>query len=439
MSESSWKTRKLKNLPIQIIDGDRSARYPKRNEFVNNGILFLNTTNIENNRIDLSSANFVSKEKFLQIKKGRLQQFDVVMTTRGSIGKVALFDCGVDTGLINAQMLILRADGSEIDPQFLFHVLSGDEMQARIRNFASGSAQPQIPIQDLREIELTCPSFPMQRRIASILSAYDDFIEKNTRRITILEEMAQLLYEEWFVKFRFPGHEKVKMVESEFGSIPEGWEVSNIANIATVYRGRSYKGSELRDNGGVPFLNLKCIQRDGGFRRDGIKRYTGDFKDTQTAVAGNVIIAVTDMTQERRLVARAARVPQTREPLYVFSMDLVKVAPQGVPGDYLYCLLRFSKFADEVKQHANGVNVLHLSPQRIEEFRFCLAPPILRQKFADLVAPIFAISDVLAAEQSILRQTRDLLLPKLISGEIDVQNLDIKMPPENGAAMASIV
>ena len=109
------RTRKIKDLPIAIIDGDRSSRYPKRTEFREKGVLFLNTTNIVQNRLDLTEANFISQEKFNQIKKGRLQRFDIVISTRGSIGKVALFDCDPPQGLINAQILILRADDKIIN------------------------------------------------------------------------------------------------------------------------------------------------------------------------------------------------------------------------------------------------------------------------------------------------------------------------------------
>ena len=139
-------THKIKHLPITIIDGDRSRRYPKRSEFQSKGILFLNTTNIVQNRIDTTEANYVSQEKFDEIKKGRLQRFDIVITTRGSIGKVALFDCNPPIGLINAQMLIFRTDGNVIDSRFLFYQMCSNDFQIKLKNFASGVAQPQIPI-----------------------------------------------------------------------------------------------------------------------------------------------------------------------------------------------------------------------------------------------------------------------------------------------------
>jgi type I restriction enzyme S subunit len=274
---------------------------------------------------------------------------------------------------------------------------------------------------DIRGLALPpLPSLRIQRRIAAILSAYDDLIENNTQRIKALEAAAQTLYREWFVEMRFPGHESAQWV----GDLPEGWETVRIDDIATVHRGRSYKSEELVNNGALPFLNLKCVDRDGGFRYDGIKRYQGPFKETQTAKAGDIIIAITDMTQERRIVARAARVPATNAEMYVFSMDLVKLAPkESVPREYLYGMLRYSSFPDEVKQYANGANVLHLLPARIEDFEFAIATEDIRRKFADFCTPLYQQSDVLKLRNGTLRETRDLLLPRLISGEVSVEGL----------------
>jgi len=239
--------------------------------------------------------------------------------------------------------------------------------------------------------------------------------------------MAQMLYREWFVNFRFPDHEQFKMVESELGLIPEGWESKKISDFSNLYRGKSYKSSELVQEGGLPFLNLKCIERDGGFRHDGLKRFQGSYKETQTAKAGDIIIAVTDMTQERRLVARAARVPKTNENNYIFSMDLIKILSMNtnISQDYLYSILRFSEFGNIVKQYANGANVLHLNPERILEFKIALPKLNLINDYTKVVSDIYQKCDILILKNDNLRKTRDLLLPKLISGEIDVEKLGI--------------
>ena len=414
---------KLKELPLAIVDGDRSSKYPKREEFQSEGVVFLNSTNISDGRLDLYDANYITEEKYLSIKKGRVEQGDIIMTTRGSIGKVARIPKGF-RGLINAQMLLIRADEKAFSGAFLFHWLRGEIGQAKLKNFSSGAAQPQIPIRDLQEIEVPTPSLIAQRRIASILSAYDDLIENNTRRIAILEEMAQRIYEEWFVRFRFPGHEQVKMVESELGLIPEGWMPSQVRECVTIHRGKSYKSTELADEGGLPFVNLKCMERDGGFRKSGLKRFTGSYKETQKVTTGDLVMAVTDMTQERRIVARCGRVPRLGSDFGVISMDLVKIdANKGVPRDFMYGMFRWSGFADEVKQHANGANVLHLSPDRIAEYRFALPPSEVTAQFAGFISPMLHQCDVLLEKNEVLRATRDLLLPKLISGELDVSTL----------------
>ncbi len=311
------------------------------------------------------------------------------------------------------------ADPAKADSQFVKYCI--DTLKQGMQNASHGTTQDNLSVDKLLTFDFVVPPVAEQRRIASILSAYDDLIENNTRRIAILEEMARRIYEEWFVRFRFPGHEGVRMIESELGLVPEGWSGGNVVDVAVVHRGRSYKGSELAESGGRPFVNLKCMDRDGGFRASGLKRYTGEFKDSQRVRPGDMVMGITDMTQERRIVARVGRVSGLDADFGVFSMDLVRIASRGEYAEpYLYAMFRWSGFADQVKQHANGANVLHLLPARIEEFAFARPKPELAAKFADLFAPMLSLCDKLEQKNANLRTTRDLLLPKLISGELDV-------------------
>lgn len=342
----------------------------------------------------------------------------VVTGRYGTLGEV--FYVTENFWPLNTALFVKDFKGN--NPRFVSYFL-------RTLNFGKqdvAGAVPGVNRNILHMMPVRVPCVPIQGKIAAILSAYDDLIENNTRRIAILEALAQVLYREWFVYFRFPGHEHVAMVESSLGQIPAGWDIKKIGDVVDIYRGRSYRGVDLVEEGGLPFLNLKCIERGGGFRIDGVKRYNGIYKETQTARAGDIIVGVTDMTQERRLVAHAARVPRMDWDFAVSSMDLVKVAPHPeIPASYLYGLLRFSSFSDEVKQHANGANVLHLNPERIEAFPFPLAPEDLRCRFAEICSPLYDQRDVLALKNTNLRATRDLLLPKLISGALDVADLDI--------------
>jgi type I restriction enzyme S subunit len=294
-----------------------------------------------------------------------------------------------------------------------------------INKLDSGSAIPSTSRDAFYEIPVALPPLLIQRRIAGILSAYDDLIENCQRRIRILEDMARGLYREWFVNFRFPGAEAVPLVESALGAIPQGWEVCRVGGVTTVFRGRSYRTTDLAEEGGLPFVNLKCLDRDGGFRRSGLKRYVGDFKADNIVRPGDIVMAVTDMTQDRRIVARAAWIPTLNAAHGVLSMDLVRIEPAPtVPKHYLYAFLRFSGFADEVKQHANGANVLHLSPDRIRDYSFARPSPELMERFGNAYAPMLALTDGLENAVENLRRTRDLLLPRLLSGQISVESAE---------------
>ena len=408
--------------PFEIIDGDRGKNYPNKSEFADSGhCVFLSAANVTKAGFMFSECLFIDEAKDAALNKGKLQRGDIVLTTRGTIGNTAYYNDTVPFHhlRINSGMVILRCDRSKLLPAFLYHFVRSPDFFSQVEGLQSGVAQPQLPIRDMKRIRLPLPDLPTQRRIAGILSAYDDLIENNLRRTRILEDMAQSLYREWFVHFRFPGHEAVKLVDSPLGRIPEGWEVTRIGVIAEVIRGRSYRSQDLVDEGGLPFLNLKCLERDGGFRRSGLKRYTGEYKSSHLARKGDIVMAVTDMTQDRRIVARAALVPTLDKEFGIASMDLVRIEPKPqMSKAFLYSLLRYSSFADEVKQHANGANVLHLAPDRIADFRCPLPPGDLIASFAAFVAPILEQIDIVQNKIENLRRTRDLVLPRLLSEKL---------------------
>ncbi len=310
-------------------------------------------------------------------------------------------------------------DTNVLTTKFLYYALR--PKLSELRSNSTGAATKFLTLTILNNTEIQLPPLPIQQRIAAILSAYDELIENSQRRIKILETMARALYREWFVHFRFPGHENHPRVASSLGEIPEGWEVKKLSEVAETFRGRSYRSVDLADEGGLPFLNLKCVDRDGGFRRSGIKRYIGEYKENHIARKGDIVVAVTDMTQERRIVAHAALVPSLGSDFGIISMDLVRVQPkEGVPAVFLYGLLRFSSFSDEVRQHANGANVLHLSPDRITEYQCVLPPQYLVVRYSSFAAMAFDQIDNLQNKIENLRRTRDLLLPRLLAGQIDV-------------------
>jgi type I restriction enzyme S subunit len=398
------------------------------------GPVFLGIGNItEDGHLDLTSVRHIAEDDYPRwTKRVEPRPGDIVFTYEATLNRYAIIPEGF-RGCLGRRLALIRPNSKVVDTRFLHHYFFGADWRATIsKNTLAGATVERVPLTTFPDFPIDLPDLPTQRCIASILSAYDDLIENNTRRIAILEEMARRIYEEWFVHFRFPGHKGEQMVESELGLVPNEWIPRSVVEVAIVHRGRSYKGSELAEEGGRPFINLKCVARDGGYRASGLKRYTGAFKDSQTVRAGEMVMAITDMTQERRIVAHVGRVSRLDADFGVVSMDLVRLATRGeMPEAYLYAMFRWSGFADEVKQHANGANVLHLLPARIEEYRFLCPPVELATRFGELIAPMLSMCDVLEQKNTNLRTTRDLLLPKLISGELDVSAMPA---PESIAA-----
>ena len=233
----------------------------------------------------------------------------------------------------------------------------------------------------------------------------------------MLEEAARLLYREWFVRFRFPGHEHVKFIDG----LPERWEKYRVSDLADVFRGKSYRSSELVDSDGQPFINLKCIDRFGGFRISGLKWFHGEHMEHHSAAPGDFVIAVTDMTRDARIVAQAARVPRTVGDGAIYSMDLVKAVPRNeVEQEWFYGMLRFSQFSAAVREEATGATVLHLKPKHIENWEVVLPPTALRGLFSEQFSAILQQVDNLELQNENCAQARDLLLPRLMNGEIAV-------------------
>jgi type I restriction enzyme S subunit len=382
----------------------------------------IRTPNIGRGRFLLDGVNRVSEETYrLWTRRAVPQPGDLIMAREAPVGNVALVPEGLRPCL-GQRTLLIRPDRRTVDAAYLMYMLLGPKVQEAIHSKTNGATVAHLNMSDVRELRLPyLPALDEQRRVASTLSAYDELVDNSQRRIRVLDEMARALYREWFVLYRYPGHEKTPLVDSPVGRVPKGWKVERLDASACIHRGRSYRSTDLADDGGVPFINLKCIDRDGGFRRNGIKRFVGKTPESHPVRRGDIVVAVTDMTQERRIVARAALVPTLGTDFGVLSMDLVRVEPLGAaPAAWLYAYLRYSDFADHLKQHANGANVLHLSPDRIRGHLIVVPPADLARRFADHVGPFFDLHDILENRIDTLKTARDLLLPRLLSGQLEL-------------------
>ncbi len=420
MRNKEWKKYKLSNITSKLGDGlHGTPKYDNNGEYY-----FINGNNLENGKIvikpDTKRVSFTEYQKY----KKELNNNTILLSINGTLGNIGYYN--------NEKVILGKSacyfnlkDGFSKD--YVRYIMSTKSFKLFLENFATGATIKNVSLDAMRNFEFYAPRKDLQDKIAKILSNYDNLIENNNKRIKILEEMAQKIYKEWFVDFKFPGHETTTFKDSPLGKIPNDWEVKKVVELSTLSKGKSYKSSELVDKkDGLPFLNLKCVERDGGFKREGLKWFCGKYNDNHVVLPEDIIMAVTDMTQERKLVARPARIPHNWYKKYIMSMDLVKlVANNDINKTYLYSLLKYSNFSDEVKNYANGVNVLHLNPQNIEQFELVVASEPLRNNFWEIAKRIFNQIDVLYLKNENLKQTRDILLPRLISGEINVENMEV--------------
>jgi len=412
----------MSDVMVEFHDGPHATPPP-----ATSGPVFLGIKNIsDGGHLDLTEVRHISEEDFPRwTKRATPQPDDVVFSYEATLHRYALIPQGF-RGCLGRRLALVRPNTSVVLPRFLHFAMLGPAWRSTVQDrVISGSTVDRVPIIDFPKFPIELPDLDTQSRIVDVLGAIDDLIENNRRRIALLEQMAQAIYRQWFVQFRYPGHEDDELVESPLGSIPAGWEVLPVAGVAKIVRGRSYRGNELVDEGGVPFINLKCMERGGGFRRDGLKRYIGQFKPEQVTNPGDVVLAVTDLTQGREILARATLVPRMSEVAGVISLDVVRVVPNTADDRIpLFAVLRYSDLADRVKEFANGSTVLHLSPDHIAAANIVWPPPALRRKTDDVLGPVYAMADDLADAADRLVGLRNLLLPRLVTGAINVSRLD---------------
>jgi type I restriction enzyme S subunit len=357
------------------------------------GPKFLRITDIVPDIIDWSSVPHC-KINTDQIEKYQLRKGDIVIARTGATtGYAKQIKRGHNA--VFASYLVRLRIAEEHDARFIGHVVESDVYKQFIQTNLGGAAQPNANAQILTSFPLLLPPLPVQRKIAGVLSAYDDLIENNARRIALLEELAQLLYREWFVRFRFPGHEAVERVASELGPIPAGWEVVKVSEIVKrLTAGTRYKQKNVSEAGQVPVIS-QSQERVVGFH---------DNEPDHKATPANPIIAFGDHTCKMVLMI---------EPFSVGANVVPFVGRRNLSSIYLYFLTKDLVSTREYKRHWTD----------LKNRKVILAPKKSTERFSDLVRPFFRMRDSLLHRNRTLRTIRDLLLPRLVSGEVDVSEV----------------
>ena len=396
---------------VDFINGDRSSNYPKGEDYVDVGIPFISATDLDNGRVDRLNARQISSASYERLRSGKIRASDVLFCLRGSLGKMAYVH-GNELGAIASSLVILRSKGN-IDPRYLYHALSSNDGQQAVITLNNGAAQPNLSVAELTRVEIPLPKLAIQGRIADILSAYDELIENSRKRINILESMARVLYSEWFVNFRFPGHDFVPLVASALGDIPQGWEVKRIAEaFQTVLGGTpSRTNMEFWEGGSIPWINsgkvndLRITEASEMITSRALERSAAKLMPK-----GTTVLAITGATLGQ---VSYLEIETTANQSVIGIVD-----PTGELSEWVYLMIRDR--IESIVNHASGGAQQHINKDNVNNVQVVIPSRSLALEFKTVVSPMFGEIATLLFQIQTLRRIRDLLLPRLLAGQIDI-------------------
>lgn len=381
-----WEKVAIKDICTGIYDGPHAT--PPLSD---TGAIFLGISNFNNGRLDFSDIRYISEDDLPKWTKRVIpQKNDIVFSYEATLNLYAIIPEGF-RGCLGRRMALLRVDETKADYKFLYYYFYSDTWRATVNeNIVLGATVDRIPLIKFPDFPVELPPLETQHRIADILSAYDDLIENNQKQIKLLEEAAQRLYKEWFVDLRFPGHENTEIVDG----VPEGWIKEEIGKIIKkVHRTKQIVASEYRDEGSIPIVDQS---------RAFVAGYTNDLE--ARVDFGIPIIVFGDHTRIVKLIqfpfAKGADGTQ------LIISDCLEM-----PQRLLYC----SIMNVDLSNYHYARHFKYLKEEKI------MIPTVkVANEFENNVTGIF--SKIQNCRDEIIRcqKTRNLLLPKLMSGEVEV-------------------
>jgi type I restriction enzyme S subunit len=381
-------------------------------DYVDAGVPVVRGVNLpKDTRFSFENLAFVTESKADSLKPNLASAGDLVFTQRGTLGQVGIIPNSKDYKrfLISQSQMKMTVDLTKAEPIYLYYFFRLNSTVNYIENHALQSGVPHINLGILRKFEVITPPLQVQKKIAAILSAYDDLIENNKRRIALLEKMAEEIYREWFVRFRFPGYQTA---EFEKG-IPKDWLQGSLGDITNMLMGQSPKSEFYNDSGnGLPFH-----QGVGSYGDRFPKNETFCSVDGRTAKEGDILFSV------RAPVGRL-NIANTK---MIIGRGLAAISHKKGFNSYLFYLLKVAFSNEDII--GNGSIFNSVGKDELNGFKLLMPPDVLVKEFDQKISVIDKQISLLIQSVENLTQTKQMLLPRLISGKLSVQDLDIQFPP----------
>lgn len=381
-------------------------------EYVDSGVPFYRSKEIieSSNGQAISEPLFISQEKYDEIKNhfGVPQSGDMLLTSVGTIGVPYIVREKDYFYFKDGNLTWFRNFSDELDSKYLYFWVKSSEGQSVLNNTTIGSSQKALTIASLKGLEIPCPPAPVQKRIVEFLAGYDDLIENNQKQIKLLEEAAQRLYKEWFVDLRFPGYETTPIVDG----IPEGWEVCKFSEIASIMSGGTPK-TEVKEyyEGDIPFYTPK--DSDGSFfvfdTITHISEAGLEHCNSQYYPEGTVIITARGTVGKTTILAVPMAMNQS---CYALKCDEL--------NSPYYLFFSLNKEVDSLKTMANGGVFNTIIVKTFDSISLTIPTQKVLSAFNAVVSSIMQQIKAKMKQNIHLAEARDRLLPKLMSGEIEV-------------------
>lgn len=398
---------RLDDLCAVVTDGTHDS--PKLQA---SGVPFIKGKHISGGLVDFENCDFITAQDHAEAcRRVKPQRGDILFSNIGSVGDTAVVKTDREFSIKN--VALFRADPEKIAPEYLYYLILSPEFRTNVLNVRSGSAQPFIALASLRSFEVQYHlDLGEQRRIASILSAYDDLIENNLRRIKILEEMTRALYREWFVEFRFPGNTRVSTVTSKSGPIPSGWAWKNISAVARVNRAQISPRTAPEE---LHYIDISSVSPG---QINTITTYPfaeAPGRARRIVQHGDVLWSCVRPNRRAHAIAMKPR-PNT-----IASTGFAVLTAEQVPFTFLYAATTTDAFVSYLANHATGAAYPAVTAKIFEDAELLVPSELLLDRFGAMTIPISEEVSVLQRQVDVLRRTRDLVLPRLLSGQVSAE------------------
>jgi type I restriction enzyme S subunit len=418
-------------------------------EYTTSGVPLLRGVNVNHGRFYDDGFVFISEETADRLSKFESYPEDVLLVHKGTLGQIGLMPKKrkYHRYIMGNSMLRVRCDPTKLIPEYLYYWLCSREGQHYLFSRVSQVGVPQIqrPLTTLREASLPVPPPDEQKAIAHILGTLDDKIELNQQMNHTLEAIARTIFKSWFIDFdpvraKMDGQQPAGMdaetaalfpaefEDSALGKIPKGWKVKTLSYFIDIKHGYAFKGEFFRDQPpGDILLTPGNFAMGGGFKDDKFKYYIGEVPEEFVLAKGDLLITMTDLSKLGDTLGYPAIIPTEREGRYLHNQRLGKViikSENSISKFYLYYLLITNEYRQEILAGATGTTVKHTSPGRIQAFRFCMPTSELSLRFDGIVASLFDKMLLNNDEKQNLTSIRDALLPKLLSGDVYIKDVE---------------